>query len=257
MIHLETVNEIYLPKNIVIWLISAFKAGFINSAGFLASGMFVSHITGFGTKVGIALGNENYFFSLELLIIPFFFIMGGVLTSIILDRTYKKNEVPPYYAVQGLITVLIAAVVLMGNERVFNSNSEFGPREFILMGLLCLICGLKNSLIAWSTFGRIKVTHLTGLSTDIGLNLVRTFYKKQPAPRFKESRIINITRFLTLFSFTAGAGISALIFPVVGFKGFYLVLFISLGMTLYSLYHSRQFVQRKLHPMVDPVNSLR
>jgi uncharacterized membrane protein YoaK (UPF0700 family) len=67
MIHLDNASEVFLPKNMWVWFVAAFKAGFINSAGFLASGMFVSHMTGFGTQAGIALGTENYFFSLELL----------------------------------------------------------------------------------------------------------------------------------------------------------------------------------------------
>lgn len=74
MLHLSNIGEVYSPKYVWVWLLAAFKAGFINSAGFLATGNFVSHVTGFGTQVGIALGHHDFFFGSELLIIPVAYI---------------------------------------------------------------------------------------------------------------------------------------------------------------------------------------
>lgn len=54
-------------------------------------------------------------------------------------------------------------------------NDPYGLFELMMIALLCLICGLKNSLVTWITKGKVRVTHLTGLSTDIGLNLLKTF----------------------------------------------------------------------------------
>ena len=89
MIYLENTTEIYKFKNVLIWLTSSFKAGFINSAGFLATGKFVSHVTGFGTQTGLAFGHQDYFFGLELFFIPLSFIFGGVATdNRVVDREF-------------------------------------------------------------------------------------------------------------------------------------------------------------------------
>lgn len=246
MIHSETVTDVYSKQNIPLWLISAFKAGFINSAGFLITGKFVSHVTGFGTQVGIATGHEGYFFGAELLIIPISFIAGGVITSFILDRNYLPHETPPYWKVQTLITGLLLFIIALGESSLidqkipFDSDENYNFVEFTVISLLCLICGLKNSLVTWSTFGRIRVTHLTGLSTDIGLNLIRTFSRKQPSPRFKEERFINILRIMTFLFFSTGAFISAILFPVLGFKGFLIPLGISLMMSGISIWDCRK-----------------
>ena len=240
MIYLENVEDIYKPKYVFIWLISAFKAGFINSAGFLATGKFVSHVTGFGTQMGIAIGHEDYFFGAELLIIPVSFIFGGVITSFVLDRNYKKGVIPPYFLIQGLITLMIGLVIYTGqiteiNNMPFDADNKYTSIELFVISALCLICGLKNSLVTWATFGKIRVTHLTGLSTDIGLNLIRTFRKKFPHPRMKEYRVVNVVRILIFITFSAGAVASAVIIPRTGYKGFILVFAISLGMTLFSI----------------------
>jgi len=242
MIHLQEVSEVYNKRSIVLWLISAFKAGFINSAGFLMAGKFVSHITGFGTQAGIAVGHDDYFFGTELLLIPTFFIAGGVLTSWILDRDYKKHQRPPYHLVQGLVTILIGLVICIGGFKMndgfvrFDSDLRYDFGEFAVISLLCLICGLKNSLVTWTSYGKIRVTHLTGVATDLGLNLIRSFTGRQAAPRFREPRIVNGIRALTLVSFFAGAFLSAIVFPRLGFISFGIVFIISFGLTLYSFY---------------------
>jgi uncharacterized membrane protein YoaK (UPF0700 family) len=247
VIHFDDLSKIYSPKYLWLWFCSAFKAGFINSAGFLATGKFVSHVTGFGTTVGIAFGHDEYFFGAELLIIPISFIMGGVLTSFILDRRYDSNKTPPYYIVQGLITVLIGLIIFLGEsgwiagEAPFDVDEKYNLVEFAVIGLLCLVCGLKNALVTWATQGKIRVTHLTGLSTDIGLHLIRTFNSSQPSPQFKEKRIVNIVRIFTFISFSTGALVSALLFPLVGFKVFFVVMFISVVMTIYSFVDSRRY----------------
>jgi uncharacterized membrane protein YoaK (UPF0700 family) len=246
MIHSDSVNDVYSKRNTALWLISAFKAGFINSAGFLITGKFVSHVTGFGTQVGIALGHHEYFFGAELLIIPVSFILGGVVTSFVLDRDYSTGETPPYWKVQTLITGLLILLILLGENLLnsakapFDTDENYNVLEFSIIALLCFVCGLKNSLVTWSTFGRIRVTHLTGLSTDIGLHLLRTLGWKQKSPRFQESRFINVLRILTFLFFSFGALISAVLYPDLGFKGFFIPLIISISMSLISIWDCRR-----------------
>lgn len=245
MIHIQDTAEIYKKKNVLIWLTLAFKAGFINSAGFLATGKFVSHVTGFGTTTGIAIAHSDYFFGAELLIIPISFILGGVVTSFVLDRNYEHNETPPYYVVQTLISFLILLVIFLEEGNFVSSNVRFDEDnsynlvEFLIIALLCFISGLKNSLVTWCTYGKIRVTHLTGLSTDLGLNLIRSLNYRQPGPRFREPKRVNLVRFLTFISFSAGALISAILFPLVGFKGMFVVFAISIVITFISIMDAR------------------
>jgi uncharacterized membrane protein YoaK (UPF0700 family) len=241
MIHLDNVAEVFKTKNVILWVLSAFKAGFINSAGFLLTGKFVSHVTGFGTQVGVAVGHADYFFGFELLIIPISFIAGGVVTSAVVDRKNKKNDSPPYFIIQGLITILIGLVIYIWefqmnlDTTMFDSDNTYNVYEFTVIGLLCFICGLKNSLITWTTFGKIRVTHLTGLSTDIGLNILRLFKKDFYSPRFQESRRVNIIRILTFVCFSVGAFLSATLFTQFGHYVFMIVLTISAVMTFLSI----------------------
>lgn len=254
MIHLTNMADIYRPRYVWIWLLSAFKAGFINSAGFLVTGSFVSHVTGFGTQVGMALGNNDYFFGAEILIIPIAFIFGGVVTSFVLDRNKSSTTPPPYHIVQGLITVVIALVLIIGEARFGNITSNpphpahYGIFEFSIISLLCFVCGLKNSLIAWTTKGKVRVTHLTGLSTDIGLNFLKMIPGKNNPYYVSEEKISNLVRMLTFVSFSVGACSSAIIFPQLGYKGFFIVMTISLVLTFVAFRDRKRIIEERQAP---------
>ncbi len=246
MIHSDSVTDVYSKEKVPLWLISAFKAGFLNTVGLLLTGKFVSHVTGFGTQVGLAIGHKDYLFGAELFIIPFSFIMGGVLTSAILDRHYEQHETPPYWKVQLLVTACLFLIVALdefghiGTGFPFDADNHYNSVEFLVIALLCLVCGLKNGLVTWSTFGRIRVTHLTGLSTDIGLNFLRTLNRRWPSPRFKDDRIVNVLRILTFASFSAGAFGSALIYAQIGIKSLIIPMLISVGMSIVAIYDGRR-----------------
>lgn len=237
------VEDIYKKRYVLLWLLLSFKAGFINSGGFLATGKFVSHVTGFGTQVGLAVGHEDILFGVELLVIPVFFILGGFITALILDRKYEDGEVPPYPYVQILITLLIGLVAWRGNAGDFGSYfvgiNDY--HQIIMIATLCLICGLKNALTTWATWGKIRTTHLTGLSTDLGLNLPKLLNISNENSRFKEKRKVSVVRILTLASFSSGAFIAAIVFPKLGFKGFYIAFYISIFLSIISIFHG-QFI---------------
>lgn len=234
-----TPENVYSRSHVTLWLISAFKAGFLNSTGFLLTGEFVSHITGYGSRVGISMGHDSYFFGLELLLIPLFFIIGGFITTLILESS--RSKYPPFYRVQLLITLLVGVIVYAGEKHwiVFNENfgndESFTPIEFMVTAGLCFVCGMKNALVSWTTYGKLKVTHLTGLATDIGIHLIRTLRIKESGLRFNEPRYVNYIRIGIVLFFSTGAFVAALLYPQLGVSSLSIILILSACMTIISI----------------------
>ncbi len=240
MIHCR-VDDFYRARNVALWMLLALKGGYLNAAGFLATGKFVSHVTGFGTQMGVSLAHEEYFFGGELLIIPMAFILGSSVPAWMLERNYSEHGAPKYYQVQFLITLALGVLLLLG------TSGSFGPfnlwtddlDEISLIGLLCFICGMKNGLSTWSTYGKIRTTHLTGLSTDIGLHLPKFFRSSNVPSRFPEKRRVNTVRIMTFISFSSGSLGAAFVFPSLEYSGFVFpfLLSIILSVVSYSNYY--------------------
>lgn len=235
MIHSQ-INELYSSRNVGLWMLLSLKAGYLNAAGFLATGKFVSHVTGFGTQMGISLAHEDFFFGAELLIIPISFILGASVPAWILDRNYSEQMLPKYYYVQFLITLALGILLCLGLSGKFGefTTTMDDLHDIELIGLLCFICGMKNGLSTWSTFGRIRTTHLTGLSTDIGLNLPKLFRRSNYPSRFPEQRRINSVRIMTFISFSIGSLVAAFIFPTLEYQGFIFPFLLSVVLSVIS-----------------------
>jgi uncharacterized membrane protein YoaK (UPF0700 family) len=102
-------------------------------------------------------------------------------------------------------------VVLSGIEWTHDLDPMKHPVNLMTIFCLSFCCGVQNSTCAIATDGFLKPTHMTGLSTDIGINLTRIWGEKNKIIRDELFRK-NMLRISILFSFISGGVISGVIF---------------------------------------------
>jgi uncharacterized membrane protein YoaK (UPF0700 family) len=225
----------YTSSNITIWLVMAFQAGFLNIGGFLSCHRFISHVTGAWTMVGYELNGGNFSSVLGVLATPLFLLAGAMLSGQLVDVRLRTQKQPRYYEVYGLMFVLITGILVCGILGVFGSFGEplALARDYVLVFLLSFICGLQNGTITSVSRVVIRTSHLTGLTTDLGLGLARLLNRHRiQGDSFEEVRA-NLMRVGLIFFFIAGAAAGGFVFPRWEFSGFAIPVFIS-G-TLFSL----------------------
>lgn len=206
------------------WFLLSFNGGAINSGGFLATGKFVSHITGFATLFGVDLVNDRISVALGILSVPLFFLLGSFIAGLLIDRPIYHNEKPHFDWVMGL-SALCLFLAVGGGE--FLHFGEFGDsfklkENYLLLVLLCLASGLQNGAITSSSGGSVRTTHLTGLTTDLGLGLARIFTFNLKAEKVQKEIKANYLRIGSITSFILGSSVGAFIFMKFGYKGFIL-----------------------------------
>lgn len=192
---------------VFLWSALAFQAGFINAFGFLACGRYVSHVTGFGTQIGIALAESNVPMAIELLGFPASFILGSFTSGFFTSARLERNQVPLYGLITSMLPIVIATVWFSGLRGAFGFFGEplLLPHDFVLLFLLSFICGMQNGCFATLTKGQIRTTHLTGISTDIGTDLARLWFGRLTKSEFELTKRTNISRVVTFFSFAIGS----------------------------------------------------
>lgn len=220
------------------WFLLSFSGGAINAGGFLATGKFVSHVTGFATLFGEGLVNSDFKIAFGLLSVPFFFLIGSFVAGLLIDRPLYQNEKPHFDWVMG-ISALCLLFAAGGGELLH--FGEFGDtfklnQSYVLLVLLCLASGLQNAAITSSSGSSVRTTHLTGLTTDLGLGLSRVFSSDLKADRIRKEWRANYLRMGSIFSFVIGSAIGALVFVKFGYKGFVLPAMIS----AYASWHGRK-----------------
>lgn len=220
------------------WFLLSLNGGFINAGGFLATGRFVSHVTGFATLFGVDLANSQFEAAIGILSVPLFFLLGAFVAGLLIDRPLHKKRRPHFDWVMGLSACALLFAATGEEISTFGNFGEtFGlEKSYLLLILLCLASGLQNAAITSSSGKSIRTTHLTGLTTDLGLGLAKLLsFDFNNQLRQVEIRA-NFLRAGSILSFVIGSAIGAWIFLALGFRGFLFPAVIS----IYAAWHGRK-----------------
>jgi len=216
-------DALYEPQNMMIWFLLAFQGGLLNVAGFLGVGRFVSHVTGFATLFGVEAAKSNWIVAFGMMLVPLFFLIGTIFSGWFVERRIIKEEAPKYKIVFGVLILSLSSVLGLGIEGFFGPFHEtlYTLGSFLYLFSLAFICGTQNAVISSYSNRIVRTTHLTGLTTDLGIGLVRVWTYRKHASRHREMRAIYIIMGIIAF-FALGSLIGAIIFSRVGYHGFIL-----------------------------------
>ncbi len=228
----------YNRGNVSIWMILAFQAGLLNVGGLLACHSFVSHVTGYATLFAVEADLGSFRQAVGLLLVPIFFLAGAMLSGFLVDLQLKLHRQPRYYIVFGALFLLLLLVVTGGFNGVFGKFGEplLMPRDYALLALLCLICGAQNGLITLVSKNVVRTTHLTGVTTDLGIGIVRSLNKGRLFGKVDDEGRANLMRFGIIVSFTLGSMSGVRLFSVYEFRGFLFPMAISGGLFFLAAY---------------------
>lgn len=214
-----TAEERSARANLHLGASLAFVAGSLNAGGFLAIGQYTSHMTGMLSSAAdfLALGNFPVVITALLSILSF--VAGAATTAIMVNYSRRNSDRNIYTPPLLTEAVLLLVFGLMG--------ANLQRHEFIDVSLtailLCFVMGLQNALVTKISNAEIRTTHVTGLVTDIGIELGKLFYWNREDGLASEVIVVaNRTRLrvhLTLvLAFFVGGVLGAFGFKYVGFS---------------------------------------
>ncbi len=155
----------------------AFVAGAANAGGLLAVGQYTSHMTGIVSSVADHLVLGELTLALAGLGSVLAFLLGAMTTAWLVNWGLRRELRSAY----GLPLVLEAAALLVFG--LFGAAMGFMTPVFLPLTvvLLCFIMGLQNAVITKISRATIRTTHVTGLVTDLGIELGKLLYvNRQP-----------------------------------------------------------------------------
>jgi uncharacterized membrane protein YoaK (UPF0700 family) len=225
-------------KVVLHWFMLSFNGGFINAGGFLATGKFVSHVTGFATLFGVDMTNSDYQAALGILSVPLFFLIGAFVAGLLIDRPLFQNKKPHFDWVMGISAFSLFLAAGGGELSWFGEFTDVVglKQSYLLLVLLCLASGLQNGAITSSSGRSVRTTHLTGLTTDLGLGFARLMTFDFKSSSFQKEVRANNLRMGSILAFVIGSAVGAGCFIQLGYKGFIFPMLIS----MYAAWHGRK-----------------
>ena len=150
----------------------AFIAGAINAAGFLAIGRYTSHMSGVISAIGDDLALGNLIAVLTGLTLLVSFVCGAATTAILINWGHRRKIHSRY----ALPLLLEAFVLLLFGIVGANLSTYTQLTVPVTVFLLCYVMGLQNAIITKISKAEIRTTHMTGIVTDIGIEIGKLLY---------------------------------------------------------------------------------
>lgn len=185
-------NTRTLTHNLRIASLLSFVAGMVNVAGFLAVQKLTTNVTGHFAFFVDEVFKLNLWDGFIYFLYIFFFFLGSFFSNLIVEIVSKVNDRLIYTIPIIIESIILISVAIFGQRLVLETPN-------ILAFLLLFAMGLQNSLVTTISSATVRTTHLTGLFTDLGIELSQLFFYKLKEQ--KEKLYSSIKLRLTIISF--------------------------------------------------------
>lgn len=204
-------------SNLHLGLSLAFVAGATNAGGFLAVHEYTSHMSGVVSSMAddLALGRLDLVWDWMTSLLAF--LLGAGTSAILINWARRRHSRHEYS-----LPLLIEAVLLLAFGVLGTLHHVIGTSMGSTVALLCYVMGLQNAMITKISNAEIRTTHVTGLVTDIGIELGKLLYWNQGESSEQRPQVkANLERLYVhvrlVMSFFVGGVIGALGFKHVGY----------------------------------------
>ena len=172
--------------NMRLGLVLSFVAGATNAGGFLAVGRYTSHMTGIVSSVADDVVLGHFDLALAGLACLIAFLMGAMCTAIMVNWGLRQ-QLRSSYSLPLLLESFALLMFGLFGAAIAAWSQVFLPLTVVL---LCFIMGLQNAVITKISKAEIRTTHITGLVTDIGIELGKWIYinRLTAAPSVRANR---------------------------------------------------------------------
>ena len=199
-------------------LFLTFVAGAANAGGFMAVSQYTSHMSG----IVSALADNMVLGEIRLVLAgagAFVAFVAGAALSAILINWARRLRLEAEYAFPLLLEAALLAIFGIAGSALQRHGWLFGGGTVML---LCFIMGLQNAIITKLSGARIRTTHVTGLVTDMGIEIGKLFYWNSPTADPTLPKVVADRPKLRLLAsliglFLAGGVIGAVAFSRLGF----------------------------------------
>lgn len=210
-------------NNTLLGGILAFIAGAINAGGYFIVQHYTSHMTGIISAAADNIAVKEYFSAFLMLAYVVCFILGATCTTvaILLARKYHLNS-------QYALPIFLEALVIIAFSLLW-VFADIKISYFIC--ILCFLMGLQNALITKASSAIIRTTHISGMATDLGIEIGRYIFLKNKSDI--TSNIINAKRHAFIIcAFFVGGVIGAVGVKLVGVYAFFIFSVILLSISV-------------------------
>lgn len=166
-------------------------------AGFLSVQRLTTNVTGHFAFFVDEVFKFNFWEGFIFFLYIFFFFLGSFISNIMVEIVSKVNDKLIY-----IIPLIIESIILFSIAIFGQSLVDKNPN--LLAFSLLFAMGMQNSLVTTISNATVRITHLTGLFTDLGIELSQLFFYTKNEQKVKLYSSIKLRLTIISFFFLGG-----------------------------------------------------
>ena len=199
-----------LKHNLQLAIVLTFVAGIVNVSGFLAIKQLTTNVTGHFALFIHDLVELNFWKGTIYFLYIFSFLFGSFIASTLIEK-FKRNKKLNIFVVPTIIESFI--LIAIATQSLFETH----PSSHVIACLLLLAMGIQNSFVTKISNAVIRTTHLTGLFTDLGIDLSQLLFHQSGNDKIKTKANIKL-RVAIISSFFGGGLVGGYLFTELNMK---------------------------------------
>jgi uncharacterized membrane protein YoaK (UPF0700 family) len=219
-------NNRTFKHNIRLATTLSMVAGIVNVCGLLAFGVLTTNVTGHFAFFSEEFSRNDYATGVVFLLFTLCFLIGAFISNYLTEFALRKNSKNPHFYP---LLFEIALITLVGLAS-FEKNLTVINSQFFAYTLL-LAMGIQNALVTHVSKSVVRTTHLTGLFTDLGIDLSQLLFRKNDGEKVVLKKNITL-RFSIIAFFFSGCIIGGILFNYLQLK----TLLIASALLIMALY---------------------
>lgn len=164
-------------------------AGIVNSTGVLSIHTLTTNVTGHFAFFAEEFFKENYQISIVFFVFTIFFFFGAFTSNVLAEIVVRKSPDKSHFLPIALEICILTAVALI----TYPINNDTFDVKYTAFALLFAM-GIQNALVTKISQSTVRTTHLTGLFTDLGIEVSQLFFYK----KIEEKKRLKATIYLRL-----------------------------------------------------------
>lgn len=227
-------HNIYLASTLSL------VAGVVNITGWMGLGVLTTNVTGHFVFLSEEIMHQNLQIAIGFFLLINAFLFGAFVSSVCTEsgRYRTQKHLVSYVLPISLEIILLTAVAL--SDLLLDSIENY---RVLLAMLLLFAMGMQNALVTQVSRSVVRTTHLTGIFTDLGIELSQLIYYKKSEDRsvLKHSIFLKL---MIISSFFFGGIIGALLYGTYELRTLLLSVFILVAVLSYDNITIRRYMKK-------------
>ena len=227
-------HNIYLASTLSL------VAGVVNITGWMGLGVLTTNVTGHFVFLSEEIMHQNLQIAIGFFLLINAFLFGAFISSVCTEGgRYRTQKHLVSYVLPISLEILILTAVALSDLFIPSIESY----KVLLAMLLLFAMGMQNALVTQVSQSVVRTTHLTGIFTDLGIELSQLIYYKKSEHRSVLKRSIFL-KLMIISNFFFGGIIGALLYGTYELRTLLLSVFILVAILSYDNITIRRYMKK-------------